>query len=340
MSEAVFDLCQIGAQGGTMAAPGTAAAATFLFPLNGKAVADLDRASQFPNQDRGRNSRNAAGQGFHGMRGSSVSLPFDCSFEDLQDILEMHWSVVAASGPVSTYYTRAFLLEVGTPTITPKTIQLATKDATEAQQRLVSALADQLTISFPEITAPGASPWSATAEMIALDREISAYTGSLDSKTGREQIHGHLTKLYEGDTTTAFASLSELSGSLKSMSLATNRNLRRRAYGGASDIATKFGFGDKTNGTFELKIGISSTAKTDFHDIWDVASPAPLGERRWRLQATGTGSKMATIDARVGIMAVPYDEADGERLFKVTGELVDDPTLDALAMFTLVNKIA
>ena len=31
----------------------------------------------------------------------------------------------------------------------------------------------------------------------------------------------------------------------------------------------------------------------------------------------------------MGILAVPIDEVDGERLFKITGEFVDDATLAA-----------
>jgi hypothetical protein len=338
MSERVFDICQIGSQGGSFTSPGSAVPATFLYPLNAAVNPDLDRASQYPSQDRGRNSRNAAGQGFHGMRGSAVTLPAEARFEDLQDLLEMHYSVVSPSG--SGPYIRAYPFEVGTPTLLPKTIQLATIDATQAQMRMISCLIDSMTLSFADITVPGASPWQMSASVIGLDRDIAAYTGSLSAKAGLETIQGHLTTLLEGTTGTAFASLTELAAHLKSFSITTNRVLRRRGYGGTTDVATKFGFGDKSNGTIEAKVAVSATSKSDFHDIWDAAAPASLGERRWRIQAIGTGTKVVTLDFRVGIMAVPYDEADGERLFKVTGELVDDATLNALAMATITNSIA
>jgi hypothetical protein len=339
VSERVFDICQIGSQGGSFASPGSAAAATFLYPLNAAVSPDLDRASQYPRQDRGRNSRNAAGQGFHGMRGSSVTLPSEMSFEDIADLLEMHYSVVSPSGPVSTYYTRAYPFEVGTPTLLPKTIQLGSTDDSSAQERIISALIDSLTLSFADITAPGASPWQVSASVIGLDRDIAALTGSLSAKTGRETCQGHLTRLYEGTTGTAFAALGEFVG-LKSASITTNRALRRRGYGGSTDVATKFGFGEQSNGSIEAKVAVNSTAKTDFHDIWNVASPASLGERRWRWKIIGTGTKEIDLDFRIGLMAVPYDEADGERLFKCTGELVDDSTLNGLAMATIINQIA
>ncbi len=122
--------------------------------------------------------------------------------------------------------------------------------------------------------------------------------------------------------------------------LTATRSLALRAYGGTTDVATRFGIKQKSNATFEALIGVSATAKTDFHDIWDVASPAPLGERRWRVQAAGTGTKLFTVDARVGIFAVPTDESDGERVFKVTGEFVDDALLSASHQITIVNSVA
>ena len=49
---------------------------------------------------------------------------------------------------------------------------------------------------------------------------------------------------------------------------------------------------------------------------------------------------MVTIDMRVAIMAVPLDDVDGERIFKVTGEFVDDATLTAPVVWTVTNSIA
>ncbi|MBV9487173.1 MAG: hypothetical protein JO246_14075, partial [Frankiaceae bacterium] len=277
MSERVFDICQIGTQGGSFTSPGSAAAATFLYPIDSAVNPELDRASQYPVQDRGRNSRNAAGQGYHGVRGSSVTLPSQLRFEDFADLAEMHWAGgIAATG--SGPYTRVYPFEVGAPTLVPATIQLAGIDATEASMRLVSCLIDSMTLSFGDITAPGASPWTLSASVMGLDREISAYTASLSAKAGLETVQGHLTRLYEGPTGTAFASLTEAASSLKSFSITTNRFLRRRAYGGSTDVATKFGFGEQSNGTIEAKVAVSSTGKSDYHDIWNAAAPAALGE--------------------------------------------------------------
>ena len=152
-------------------------------------------------------------------------------------------------------------------------------------------------------------------------------------------VQGHLTRLYEGDTATAFGALTEIPGSLKSFTATFTRNTILRAYGGASDLASNFGFSAMSTATCECVVKISAASKSDFHDIWDVASPASLGERHWRLKAIGTGTKALFLDARVGIMAVPIDDVNGERVFKVTGEFADDDALTGPAAITLTNAI-
>jgi hypothetical protein len=336
-SENVFSIVQFGAQSGTAYAPGAAVAATVLFPIDSPVAFELDRASTFPKQDRGRNVRNSAGQGYHGIRGSGCTLPTLGSFEYLPDLLEMH----AAGGVTPTgSYGRVYPFEGGTPTLIPRTLEGGNTDATQTQMRLTSCLVDQLTMGFPDIIAPGAYPWTISATILGFDRTVTALTGSLNPRTGMEIMQGHLTTLLEGPIATAFTALPELAGSLKAFTMTTNRNLARRAYGGSTDIPVRFGFKDMSTGTFEAKIGVSATSLSDFHDVWNVASPASLGERRWRIKVIGTGSKMVTIDMRVAIMAVPLDDVDGERIFKVSGEFVDDATLTAPVAWTVTNSIA
>ncbi len=337
-SENVFNIIQIGAQSGTAYAPGSAVAATFKYPVEAPVAFDLNRGSVFAAWDLGRNARNAPGSGFHGLREATATLPAQVRFEDLAPILEMHAAggiVASGGGP----YTRVYVCEVGTPTLIPATIQGGNTDTSQSQARLVSALVDTLTIGFPDIVVPGAYPWTLSAGLLAIDREISALTGSLSARTGLETVQGHLTRLYEGTTGTAFGALGELGQSLKSFTMTSNRNLALRAYGSADDKAIRFGFKSMSTATFELKIGISADAKTDFHDVWNSSGGA-LGERRFRIQASGSGTKAFTIDLRAGITAVPWDDVDGERVYKVTGEMVDDATLNGLWQATLVNSIA
>lgn len=338
-SENVFNLVQFGAQAGTAYVPGSPVAATVLWPVESPVAFDLDRSSQYPKQDRGRNVRNSAGTGYHGIRGASTTLAGQVRFEDVHDILEMIFAGgVAASG--AGPYTRVYPFEALTPTLVPRTIEGGNTDTVQSQMRLDSCLVDSLTIGFPDIVAPGAYPWTLSASIVALDRENIALTAGQVARTGLETVQGHLTRLYEGTTATVFASLTELTGHLKSFTATFNRNLARRAYGGATDVPDHFGFKDMSIATFEAKVAVSATSKTDFHDIWNAAAPASLGERRWRLKAAGTGTKAFTLDLRAGIMAVPYDDVDGERVFKVTGEMADDSTLSAMAQITTISGIA
>lgn len=341
-SENVFNYVQLGAQAGTFAAPGAAVAATVLYPVEAPITFELERGSAIAKQDRGRNVRNSAGAGYHGVRRASATLPAQARFEDLMDILEMHAEGgIAATGVgpyVWTYVLKAD--SAGAISLKPHTIEGGNGDAAQSQQRLRSALVNSLTLGFSDLAAGQAAPWTLSAEMVAIDREINALTAALAPRTGLEVIQGQYSRLYEGTTATAFAALVELAGSLKSFTMTTNRNLTLRAYGSASDLATGFGFSDQTNGTFEAKVAVSATSKSDFHDIWNVATPAPLGERRWRVKTAGSGTKDLTIDMRTAILAVPYDEVDGERLFRVTGEFVDDDTLNGPVQWAITNSIA
>ncbi len=338
-SENVFNKVQIGLQAGTLQAPGSAVAATFLYPVSEQVSIDLDRASEFTQRDRGRNVRNAAGAGYHGLRGSSATLPSEARFEDLMAILETIYAggvTPTGTGP----FTWTYPFEAGSPTVKPMTLEAGNVDVSQAQNRLTSGFVSSLTLGFSSLAAPGVSPWTISAEIMGLDREISPLTASLSEiAPAPETIMGHLTRLYEGTTATAFAALAELAASLKSFTMTADRHLVRRAYGSDSDLASGFGFSEPSNATFEALVAVSATAKSDFHDVWNSAGGF-LGERRWRIQAKGSGTKMLTIDARVGITAVPWDEVDGERLYKVTGEFVDDDTLEASHQIELVNGVS
>ncbi len=194
-SESVFNILQLGKQVGTAYAPGTAVAATNVFPIEAPIPFDLNRASAYPKQDRGRNVENAAGQGYNGVREASATIASQVSFEDIMDILEMCYSggvVPTGIGP----YTWVYPFEALTPTIVPRTIEGGNTDDADAQMRMISCLVDQLTIGFPAIIAPGAFPWTLSAKITGLDRAINALTPSLTARRA-EIVQGHLTQLSE-----------------------------------------------------------------------------------------------------------------------------------------------
>lgn len=103
--------------------------------------------------------------------------------------------------------------------------------------------------------------------------------------------------------------------------------------------ATGIGRSAKGEITFDALIGLSATAKTDLHDIYNV-SGALATERRWRLVCDGTGSNSFTIDFRCRFRSVNIGESNGERLYAVNGVWVYDSTLGGRGQFTLANAVA
>jgi hypothetical protein len=336
VSENVFNILQMGPQSGTFDAPGSAVAATVLIPISDKISPDLTLGGAYPALDRGRNVRTMGGSGYKGVRSAAVTVPSEVRFEDIWKWLELAYGHVSATG--TNPYTRLYAFETGAPTVIPATFELGNIDAAAAQERMPSCLIDQLTMGFSAITAGQASPWTLSAQLLGFDLEPSALTGSLAAAASvLETVQGHLTRFYEGVVSTAFGSLGELGG-LRSFTMTANRNLRLRAYGGTTDMATKFGYGDMSTATYEAVVAVSTSAKTDLHDVWRT-SGGSLGERRMRWAAAGSGSKAFTIDARAGMFAIPWDDSDGERVYKISGEFADDTTLDASHTVTVVNTV-
>src|SRR4051812_13236768 len=71
-----------------MGSPGSAAAATLLFPISDQIQPDLDLGAAYPALHRGRNVRNLGGSGYHGVRKAGVTLPAEVRFEDSIALLE------------------------------------------------------------------------------------------------------------------------------------------------------------------------------------------------------------------------------------------------------------
>lgn len=335
MSEGVYRILQLGAQSGTLAAPGSAVAATVLYPCEPGGPPTLDRGSAIPNEDVGRNVRNRPGRGYHGLRAAELSFESDVRFEDVMRLLEMHYAGGVAATGVGPY-TWVYPLEGGVSTIKPYTIEEGVVGDTNDQWQLASAAINELTFSYDALAAPGTQPWRASASMVAFDRSISALTAALSAPATLETAMGHLTIINDGSTATAYASLTELSSSLISFSMTTSRQLVPRPYGGSTDLSSAFGFSEKTTATFEAMLRITSGTKTAAYDTFNSAGGA-ITDRRWRVQCSGSGTKKFTIDGRVSILKVDIDDRDGERTYMVSGEFVDDTTLTAPVAITVIN---
>ncbi len=336
MSENVFNVVQLGFQSGTFEAPGSAVAATVLLPISERISPELTLGGAYPALDRGRNVRNMGGSGYKGVRSAAVTVPSEVRFEDIILWLELIYGHVDPTGA----FTWLYPFETGASSCIPATIETGNIDTAAAQERIVSCLIDSLTMGFSAITAGQASPWTLSAQLLGFTLESNALTGSLSGIDPiLETVQGHLTQLYQGPIATPFADLPELAGSLRSFTMTANRNLRLRAYGGTTDLATKFGFGDLSTATYEMVVAVNADSQSDLHDVWNT-SGGVLGEKRIRVKATGSASKLFTIDALAGMFAVPWDDSDGERVYKISGEFADDTDLDASHTIEVVNTIA
>lgn len=338
MAERVFTKIQTGEQSGTFAAPGAAVAATVIIPGAVASWPTVDRGTGWPEEDRGRNARNPAGRMHHGARGVTFGLSGEARFPDLQYLLEGHWQGNIAPTGVGPYvYTTD--LEAGSATIQPRTWEMGSETAQD-QWRVRSVLIDELSLGFDDLGGQGFNPWVFDASCLAVDRTSTALTAALSPvATAMETMQGLYTILAEGTTATAFGSLAELTTSLIMFKITSQRSLMLRHFGGTSDLATSFGFSERTTGTVSMKVKVGATALSDFHDIYLVAGGVGT-ERRHRITIDGGGNNTATLDYRVGITKVDPDERSGEGVYLVEGELVDDSTLDALATFAITNDVA
>ena len=327
MAEAVFNVLQFGRQ--TLV--GTAVPTTTLFP--GKAdPPELDRGYQNPDEDYGRLSDENPGRGSFGARGASTRIATEVRLEDFMHLLEIHAAggIVPTGGPV---YSWAYVNDETGQTITPYTIELGSVDAVQNQWRLTGCVCDELTFGFAQLAAPGASPWTAQASILALNREPSALTTvagtpptAVPAPATLETAYGHFSHLYEGSTATAFGSLSELAAHLIMFSATSRVPLVRRPFGGTTDVASAYGYTGKAGLTFSGEVKISASSKSSTIDVFEAAASA-VQERRWRIAVVGSGSKLINTDMRVRFRSVNQGNRDGETTYLVSGSGVYDPTL-------------
>jgi len=283
MSDAIFNIMQIGQQTDST----TAADAAVLFPVDAGAVIDADRSAMNPEEDYGQNAMAQPGRGHYGLRAASLSVTGDVRAEDFMEILEMH----AAGGITPTggvgAYVWDYTWDIDADTKTRYTIEGGAVDDANDQWRAVGCLCDTLEFGFDALTAPGNAPWKFTAGIEALYREKHALTAALSAPAALETFEGHMTSLYEGSTATAFASLSEMSSSLKSFKLNSTLGLTRRAYGGVADYASAWGQGQRKALNFTAEVAINATSLADIHDVYETPG-STMVERRWRILTRGS----------------------------------------------------
>lgn len=334
MSEAIYNKVQLGRE----ATIGTAVAATVVFPVDAGFLGfELDRASESPDEDFGRSSREQAGRGSTGVRAATASMPFVMRYQDFMHILEMHaHDSVSPTG--TNPYTYVYTFDETSDTLKTYTVQYGDENSTQDEHRAVATICTSLDYGFDALSSPGNMMWTGTAGLVAWTREQSAMTGSLSAPATLETMEGHKTTLAYGATSTAFGSLTALTAHLKSIRFTSDLNAQARAYGGTTDTPTAWGRSGKGEIGFEALIKISATSQTNVEDLFHVSGDIPT-ENRWRIVVTGAGGS-CTFDQRVRYTTVDLGEHEGERLYKANGSCIYDSTLVGRQQITLVNAIA
>lgn len=328
MAESIYRGVQLGVE----STYGTAVAATTVFPVDeGSGEFQLSRGTRFPEEDFGSQVSYFSSRGSHGVRMASGDISADARFEDLGQLLQTILSTpsYAGSGPYSQTYTAG--------STTDTTESLTVEVTNDVESFIASGVkASSLTLEYDAIAAGENSPWKVSASLVGNNVVPGTATGSLTIPSTLETIEGHLTRLYQGTTATAFASLSELSAHLVQYSLTVEQEKPLRPYGSATDVASAIGLG-KRRSTMSALVKLSATSMSDIYDIFDVAGGA-VSERRWRVVASGSGTKSLTIDHRVAFMNVTRDPngRDGEYLLSVEG----NATYDSSSATDLVVVIA
>lgn len=315
---------------------GTEADATFLFPCESGSIIEIDRAADTPEEDYGELSMAQPGRSVFGVRQATMPLRGVVRFEDIFRILQS--AIAGGVTPSGTDpYTWSFVMDNDADTLDPMTVE----DGDQIQAYLMlGAFVQSLTLSYDALSAGSASPWTFEATLIGRDKQATSFTGSVTAPSSMETVMGHLTRLYLGDTATAFASLSEVTGSLLSFSVSIETGIVLRKQGGSDDVADNHGR-EKVSATFTALVEQTAATKSAVWDDFESDGTNPVQPtKRLRIQAQGNGDREFTIDGAIQIEGVPTQEGDGSTRYSVEGHYVKDATIGGLIQIDVVNGIA
>lgn len=312
---------------------GTEVDATTIYPTDeGSGEFTLNRATEIPSEDFGTQIASLGGRGSHGVRIATGTLSSQARFEDLGQTLRMMYAapVYAGAGPYSQTYT------AGATTINYESMTLEVNN--DVQDMIATGVvATSLELGFDEIAAGENTMWTASVDLQAADLIKGTATAALTIPSILETIEGHLTTIKQGTTATAFASLAALDAHLVSYSISGEQDKPLRPYGSATDKASAAGLRKRTC-TVNAMLKFSATTVSDIWDIFTVAGSLP-SERRWRITATGSGTKSLTIDHRLLFTDVHLepDGRDGEYLVSVEALCTYDSTLATDVVFAIAG---
>ena len=329
MAESIYRGIQLGKE----VTFGTTVAATTVYPTDeGSGEFTLNRATEIPDEDFGTQIAHLGGRASHGVRIGSASISSQARFEDLGQLFRIMYAepVYTGVGPYTQTYTAG---------ATSTTHGSATYEVNNDTQDFIATgvVATSLDLGFDEI-APGENVmWTVSADLQSANVVKGNATPALTIPATLETIEGHLTTLSQGTTATAYGSLGALSAHLVSYRIRGEQEKPLRPYGSATDVASEKGL-RKRRCTVNAMLRFSATTVSDIWDIFTVAGSLPT-ERRWRVVATGSGTKALTIDHRLLFTDVHLepDGRDGEYLVAVEALATYDSTLATDVVFAIAG---
>ena len=201
---------------------------------------------------------------------------------------------------------------------------------------------NSFTLGFDTLAVGQAAPVKLSVEYFTQSLASNTKTAGLEPPTVETILATNAT-FYLGTTSTAYASLSALTGSLRSFNLNWQNNLGRKVYVGDGTTYSNIGRGRRVI-TFDAMVEGNTDGVTRFTD-WDLGT-----EKRLRLLFQGSvisGSSPATtkklrIDGRFVLTAFdPLESVDTNTVFAISGRFMPDDALsDAEVQFMLDNGVS
>lgn len=296
---------------------------------------NFNKPREFVEEDRG--TLVAAQRFIGGINDYTFSIEGPATYEQLGWFFST--SVIGSVSPTnvnSTAYRFSFTPQTtaGGDTLQAATIEFG-DDTQELEMEYCEATG--FTLGFDTLQVGQATPLMASFDYVTQSLASNTKTAGLTAPTV-ETILATGANFYLGTTSTAYGSLAELTGSLRSFQLNYQNNIARKVYVGDRDTYSNLGRGRRVV-TFTATVEGNSDGVTRFTE-WDLGT-----EKRMRLRFQGaviTGStpattKKLTIDGRFVLTSFnPIGEVDTNTVFELGGRFMPDTALsDAEIQFVI-----
>lgn len=301
---------------------------------------NFNRPREFVEEDRG--TLVAAQRFIEGVKDYGFTIETDgATFEDLPWFLHtvVHGTPTSATvNSTATSYTFTPQTTAAGDTLKAATIEFG-DDTQEYECEYCEG--NSFTLGFDTLQVGQAAPVKLSVDYFT--QSLASNTKTSLSLNTVETILATNATWSLGTTSTAYASLSAVTGSLRSFNLSYENNLGRKVYVGDGDTYSNIGRGRRVV-TFEAEVEGDANGVSRFVD-WDLGT-----EKRMRLDFQGTivtGStpsrtKLLRVDGKFVLTGFdPTNAVDTNTVYRITGRFLPDTALsDAEIQFVVINGVS